>query len=79
MNSDDLCHHVSDMMSAACSLEYLRDQMEQEHRYGEAYILDLIRKTISEGAEAFSMYEVEEQVKKAGKGKPAGGLELVRK
>ncbi|WP_291327437.1 hypothetical protein [Desulfovibrio sp. UCD-KL4C] len=79
MGNNDLCHHVSDMMSAACSLEYLRDQMELEHRYGEAYLLDLIRKKVSEGAEAFSMYEVEEQKKKDRKGKPAAVLELVRK
>lgn len=61
MAEKDLGCCVSDMVSAACSLEYLRDKMEEEHRYGEAYILDLIKKTISEGAEAFSTYEMKEQ------------------
>ncbi|WP_031485611.1 hypothetical protein [Maridesulfovibrio frigidus] len=79
MLKDDLCHHVSDMMSAACTLEYLQEKLEDDHRYGEAFMLGLIKKTISEGAEAFSMYETQEQRKKAGKGKPAGVLELVRK
>ncbi|WP_291329975.1 hypothetical protein [Desulfovibrio sp. UCD-KL4C] len=79
MLKDDLCHHVSDMMSAACTLEYLQEKLEDDHRYGEAFMLGLIKKTISEGAEAFSMYEVEVQKKNARKGKSAGVLELVRK
>ncbi|WP_421902193.1 hypothetical protein [Maridesulfovibrio sp.] len=78
MSSDELCHHVSDMMSAACSLEYLQEKFEDEQRYGEAFIIGLIKKTVSEGAEAFSMYETQLQVKKARKGKPAAVLELVR-
>ncbi|WP_027722783.1 hypothetical protein [Maridesulfovibrio zosterae] len=77
MSSGDLCHHVSGVMSAATSLEYLQEKLKDEHRYGEAFIIGLIKKTVSEGAEDFSMYETQLQVQKARKGKSVGG-ELMR-
>ena len=78
MNSEELCHHVSDMMSAASSLEYLQERLEDDKRFGEAFLLQCIQKTISAGAEAFSAYDVQVQQEKSRKENPAPVLELVK-
>ncbi|WP_320169964.1 hypothetical protein [Maridesulfovibrio sp.] len=78
MNSDDLCHHVSDMMSACAALRVLRNMFEQEDRYGEAFFVESIRKAVSDGANAFDEYDMKVQMAKKRSGKPAAVLELVR-
>lgn len=78
MSSDDLCHHVSDMMSACSSLGVLRDYFEKMDMMGEAFMIEAIRRTISDSANAFDEYDMKVQMAKKRKGKPAAILELVR-
>ncbi|WP_320169938.1 hypothetical protein [Maridesulfovibrio sp.] len=79
MDSKLLGCHVSDMMSACCALRVLSDKLQLEDRYGEAFILDSIRRVVSESANAFDEYDMQVQMGKSGRKKPAPVLELVRK
>ncbi|WP_421902257.1 hypothetical protein [Maridesulfovibrio sp.] len=49
--------HVADLMSAACALRTLVELAKNKDRYGEAFLLESIRKTVEEGAEAFDELE----------------------
>lgn len=79
MDSKLLGCHVSDMMSACSALRVLRNQFEQQDMMGEAFMIEAIRRTVSDSANAFDEYDMKVQMAKSGRVKPAVVLELVRK
>ncbi|WP_415717976.1 hypothetical protein [Maridesulfovibrio sp.] len=78
MDSKMLGCHVSDMMSACCSLSVLLDYFEKMDMMGEAFMIEAIRRTVSESANAFDEYDMKVQMAKKRNGKPAAVLRLVR-
>ncbi len=55
MPDKNLNEHISELMSACCGLRTLKEMFEDRDQYGEAFLVDSIRKTVSSSAEAFDL------------------------